>query len=80
VWFEGGGQRSASFTFTAAQTHAGDVLVLAAEDYSGSHPGPPHAGPEYLSAYTDASGTRATTYSCATPRTPPTRARRASSG
>jgi Zinc carboxypeptidase len=54
VWFEGGGQRSASFTFTAAQTHAGDVLVLAAEDYSGSHPGPPHAGPEYLSAYTDA--------------------------
>jgi hypothetical protein len=54
VWFEGGGQRSASFTFTAAQTRAGDVLVLAAEDYSGTHPGPPHAGPEYLSAYTDA--------------------------
>ena len=30
------------------------MLVLAAEDYSGTHPGPVHPGPEYLSAYTDA--------------------------
>jgi hypothetical protein len=54
VWFEGGGERSATFTFTAALTGPGDVLVLAAEDYSGTHPGPAHPGPEYLSAYTDA--------------------------
>ena len=54
VWFEGGGERSDSFTFTAVVDTPGDVLVLAAEDYSGTHPGPVHPGPEYLSAYTDA--------------------------
>jgi hypothetical protein len=30
------------------------VLVLASEDYSGTHPGPVHPGPEYLEAYTEA--------------------------
>ena len=54
VWFEGGGESSAPFTFTAAVSAPKDVLVLAAEDYSGTHPGPVHPGPEYLSFYTDA--------------------------
>jgi hypothetical protein len=54
VWFEGGGRRSDAFTFTAVGAEPGRVLVLAAEDYSGTHPRPVHAGPEYLSAYTDA--------------------------
>ena len=54
VWFEGGGETSDDFTFTAAATAPKDVLVLAAEDYSGTHPGPVHPGPEYLSVYTDA--------------------------
>ena len=43
-----------TFTFTAAVSAPKDVLVLAAEDYSGTHPGPVHPGPEYLSVYTDA--------------------------
>ena len=63
VWFEAGGQRSASFTLTAAQKRAGDVLVLAAEDYTGTHPGAPHPGPEYLSAYTEALTALDRTYS-----------------
>jgi hypothetical protein len=54
VWFEGGRRRSASFDFTAVATRSSDVLVLAAEDYSGTHPLAPHAGPQYLRAYTDA--------------------------
>jgi hypothetical protein len=45
VWFEAAGRRSASLTFTAQQTRPGDVLVLAAEDYSGTHPGPPTPDP-----------------------------------
>jgi hypothetical protein len=63
VWFEAGGAESAHFTFTAAQAHAGDVLVLAAEDYSGIHPnGSPHTGPAYLSYYTNALDTLGVSY------------------
>jgi murein tripeptide amidase MpaA len=56
VWFEGGGQRSDSFTYTVASNTGNRVLILAAEDYTGASqlasPGP-HP-PRYLSTYTDA--------------------------
>lgn len=53
VWFAGGGQRSDSFTYDAAVESGNDVLVLAAEDYSGASPGP-SPGPKYLDYYTKA--------------------------
>jgi murein tripeptide amidase MpaA len=56
VWFEGGGQRSDSFTYTVASDTGNRVLILAAEDYTGASqlasPGP-HP-PKYLSSYTNA--------------------------
>ena len=62
VWFAGGGQSSTPFTFHSVQTHANGVLVMAAEDYTGTNPFAPHAGPEYLSAYTDALRATGTSY------------------
>ncbi len=55
VWFEGGGQTSDSFTYTAVSESGAPVLVLAAEDYSGASGAYP-AGPRpfYLSYYTGA--------------------------
>ncbi len=53
VWFEGGGEASESFTYTAAVESSNDVLILAAEDYSGASPGQT-PGPHYLSYYEDA--------------------------
>ena len=50
VWFEGGGQRSESFTYLAASETGNDVLVVAAEDYTGASPAQA-PGPHYLSYY-----------------------------
>ena len=66
VWFSGGGATSASFTFDVIGTAPKDVLVVAAEDYTGASNVPAYpsaAGPNYLSW----SGTRATTCSPANP-------------
>ena len=38
VWFEGGGQRSGSFTYQAVSESGNRVLVVAAEDYTGASP------------------------------------------
>ncbi|HWK24974.1 MAG TPA: M14 family zinc carboxypeptidase [Solirubrobacter sp.] len=57
VWFTAGSHTSSAFTFTAEKSKAGDVLVLAAEDYTGNTDllgRGPHPGPEYLGAYTQA--------------------------
>jgi hypothetical protein len=55
VWFEGGGQVSQSFTYTAAVESAARVLVVAAEDYTGISPAYNKTnGPSYLSYYLDA--------------------------
>jgi hypothetical protein len=57
VWFTAGAKQSASFTFTSEVAQSGDVLVLAAEDYTGNTDllgRPPHPGPEHLSYYTTA--------------------------
>jgi Zinc carboxypeptidase len=53
VWFEGGGQTSESFTYTAAVESQNDVLILSAEDYTGASP-VQTPGPHYLSYYADA--------------------------
>ncbi len=54
VWFEGGGETSDSFTYSAAVESENDVLVLAAEDYTGASHTPAYpAGPRpfFLSYY-----------------------------
>ena len=38
VWFEGGGQRSESFTYEAVSETGNRMLVVAAEDYTGASP------------------------------------------
>jgi len=53
VWFEGGGERSDSFTYEAVSETDNDVLVVAAEDYTGASP-PQAGGPNYLDYYLDA--------------------------
>jgi hypothetical protein len=56
VWFEGGGETSDQFDYTVESNSGNQVLILAAEDYTGASqlgaPGP-HP-PKYLSYYTDA--------------------------
>lgn len=55
VWFEGGGETSESFTYTARVESGRPVLVLAAEDYTGISPVYKKTdGPSYLSYYLDA--------------------------
>jgi murein tripeptide amidase MpaA len=54
VWFEGGGQRSESFTYEAVSETGNRVLVVAAEDYTGISPAQPAGGPFYLDHYLDA--------------------------
>ncbi|MCP2242136.1 M14 family metallopeptidase [Lentzea aerocolonigenes] len=55
VWFEGGGQTSDSFTYSAVSESGDKVLVMAAEDYTGASPAKPGVtAPQYLSYYTDA--------------------------
>ena len=56
VWFEAGGLKSPSFTYQAVNESTNDVLILAAEDYSGAsqfQPPNPAGGPSYLSFYQD---------------------------
>jgi hypothetical protein len=53
VWFEGGGERSESFTYQAVSETDNEVLVVAAEDYSGASPNQT-PGPHYLDYYLDA--------------------------
>ena len=57
VWFTGGGATSDSFTFDVVGSAPKDVLVVAAEDYTGTSNEPAYpstAGPHFLSYYTDA--------------------------
>lgn len=54
VWFEGGGERSPSFTYQAVSESGNRVLVVAAEDYTGASPVQPAGGPHYLDYYLDA--------------------------
>jgi hypothetical protein len=53
VWFEGGGQRSESFTYEAVSETGNRMLVVAAEDYTGASPNQT-PGPHYPSYYLDA--------------------------
>jgi hypothetical protein len=53
VWFEGGGQRSDSFTYEAISESGNRVLVVAAEDYTGASP-VQAPGPHYAETYVDA--------------------------
>ena len=66
VWFEGGGKVSDSFTYAAKVESHAQVLVLAAEDYSGISPVyKKNNAPNYLSYYLDAlaaNGTAADVY------------------
>jgi hypothetical protein len=53
VWFEGGGQKSESFTYRAVSETGNRMLVVAAEDYTGASPvQTPNL--HYLSYYLDA--------------------------
>ncbi len=54
VWFEGGGEVSESFTYEAVSETGNEVLVVAAEDYTGASPGPTPGGPHYLDYYLEA--------------------------
>ena len=54
VWFEGGGQRSDSFTYDAVSESGNRVLVVAAEDYTGASPVQDPAGPHFVDTYIDA--------------------------
>jgi hypothetical protein len=51
VWFEGGGQKSESFTYQAVSESGNRVLVVAAEDYTGASPVQPPGGPFYADDY-----------------------------
>ena len=53
VWFTGGGKTSDSFAYEAVSESTNNVLVMAAEDYTGASP-VQTPGPHYLSFYTDA--------------------------
>lgn len=53
VWFEGGGERSPSFTYQAVSESGNRLLVVAAEDYTGASP-VQTPGPHYLNYYLDA--------------------------
>lgn len=53
VWFEGGGESSESFTYQAVEESGDDVLIVAAEDYTGASP-VQRRGPNYLEFYEDA--------------------------
>jgi hypothetical protein len=53
VWFQAGNVKSDSFTYEAVVESKNDVLIMAAEDYTGASPGP-GPGPNYLTYYEDA--------------------------
>jgi murein tripeptide amidase MpaA len=55
VWFEGGGQKSESFTYEMVSDSNNRMLVVAAEDYTGASPAKPGVtAPQYVSSYLDA--------------------------
>ena len=55
VWFEAGGKRSQSFTYTQVLETNNRVLILASEDYTGHSPDyADKTGPNYLSYYQQA--------------------------
>jgi hypothetical protein len=55
VWFTGGGQESQHFTYTVRSDSNRDVLIVAAEDYTGISPVyKKNNSPNYLSFYQDA--------------------------
>ena len=51
VWFEARGKRSDSFTYTVVSDTGNDVLVVAAEDYTGASPVQPADGPHHAAPY-----------------------------
>ena len=53
VWFEGGGQKSESFTYDMVSDSNRQMLVVAAEDYTGASNGSP-GGPKYTQTFLDA--------------------------
>jgi len=61
VWFEGGGETSESFTYEAVEESDDDVLIMAAEDYTGASP-VQDGGPNYLSYYQEALDANGTGY------------------
>ncbi|GGI47426.1 hypothetical protein BCL57_002123 [Agromyces flavus] len=61
VWFEGGGEVSDSFTYEAVGESTDDVLIVAAEDYTGASP-VQVGGPNYLSSYEQALEANGTGY------------------
>lgn len=61
VWFEGGGEVSEAFSYEAVEESTDDVLIVAAEDYTGASPGQA-GGPNYLDYYTDALDANGTGY------------------
>ena len=65
VWFEGGGERSDSFTYRAVSETGRRVLVVAAEDYTGPSP-VQTPGPHYLSYYLNALAANGVTPTCTT--------------
>lgn len=75
VWFTGGGKSSEPFTYTVEEDSNADVLVLAAEDYTGLSPKTNGTAPKYADYYVDAieaNGADATVYDVdAHDRTPP---------
>ncbi|HEX5896421.1 MAG TPA: M14 family zinc carboxypeptidase [Thermoleophilaceae bacterium] len=54
VWFRSAESRSRSFTYTAAKETGNQVLVLAAEDYTGPTPADADGAPNYLNRYVTA--------------------------
>ncbi len=68
VWFTGGGEESEHFTFEVKETDPAQVLILAAEDYTGATNVPAYpsaAGPFYVDSYVaalDAAGVSHDTY------------------
>src|SRR4029078_7619423 len=51
VWFEGGGQTSDSFTYQMVSDSDRQMLVVAAEDYSGASPVQGVAAPKYAQTF-----------------------------
>jgi len=54
VWFEGGGQQSESFTYDMVSDTGNQMLVVAAEDYTGASPAQGVTAPKYTQAFLDA--------------------------
>src|SRR5829696_693490 len=54
VWFEGGGQKSDSFTYDMVSDTGNQMLVVAAEDYSGASPLQGVTAPKYAQTFVSA--------------------------